>query len=129
MQLMEVIYLNSRMNRQFASRQRDIFIARAVNATKKKSPVCPFNDGSGCAVFEFRPMRCRLFDTHNQPLNHPAIHDLVSELSRTVFLALSGRFLPPDTLCFSVADTISGKFVQAYFHHMRALERAKVSSG
>ena len=124
-QFMEVIYLNSRMNRQFASRQRDIFIARAVDASKKKTLGCPLNDGSGCAIFEFRPIRCRLYDTHDQPLDHPVIQALVSELSRTVFLALSGRFLPPNALCFSVADTISGKFVQAYFHHMRDLERAK----
>ncbi len=128
MQIMEVIYLNSRMNRQFASRQRDIFIARAVDASKKKTPDCPLNNGSGCAIFEFRPLRCRLYDTHDKIVSPSAIHDLVSELSRTVFLALTGRFLPPDTLCFSVADTVSGKFVQTYFHHMMNLERSKVSS-
>ncbi|ACN14734.1 putative protein phosphatase [Desulforapulum autotrophicum HRM2] len=125
MQIMEVIYINSRINRQFASRQRDIFIARSINASKEKNPGCPLNNGSGCAIFEFRPIGCRLYDNHDKTLDHPGIHALVSELSRTVFLALSGQFLPPNTLSFSVADTISGKFVQAYFHHMMALERAK----
>jgi hypothetical protein len=48
---------------------------------------------------------------------------LLFELSQTVFLAFSGKFQPDVDFTFSVADTISGKFVQKCFHFMSDSEK------
>jgi len=48
---------------------------------------------------------------------------MLFELSQTVFLAFSGKFQPDMDFTFSVADTISGKFVQKCFHYMSDIEK------
>jgi len=84
--------------------------------------LCPFNDGSGCRIYELRPARCRIYGILEFSEDKHEIHDMLFELSQTVFLAFSGLFLPNTDFTFSVADTISGKFVQKYFHYMSDIE-------
>jgi len=118
---MEVVYLYSKTNRYFTSAQRETLIQKAVAGSKRKERLCPLNNGTGCEIYDMRPSRCRFYGTPGAALSPP--HDIpkmLAELSRTLFLALSGQFLPEKGLTFSVADTISGKFVQKYFHHMMA---------
>jgi len=119
MSFMEVVYLYSKVNRHFSSAQREILIQKAVAGSKQKPPLCPLNNGTGCEIYPMRPARCRCYgidgvvsDPHGPP-------KMMAELSRSIFLALSGQFMPEKGLFFSVADTISGKFVQKYFHLMR----------
>ena len=123
LQLIEVIYLHSKMNRHFTSDQREVLIDRAVKAYKKENMLCPFNDGSGCQIYELRPARCRIYNTLEFSADNHEIKDMLFELSQTVFLAFSGQFLPNTDFTFSVADTISGKFVQKYFHYMVDVEK------
>ncbi|MCD4722414.1 MAG: dual specificity protein phosphatase family protein [Desulfobacula sp.] len=123
LQLIEVIYLHSKMNRHFTSDQREVLIKRAVKTYKKENMLCPFNDGSGCQIYELRPARCRIYNTLEFSADNHEIKDMLFELSQTVFLAFSGQFLPNTDFTFSVADTISGKFVQKYFHYMVDVEK------
>ncbi|MDY0219967.1 MAG: dual specificity protein phosphatase [Desulfobacterium sp.] len=120
----EVIYFYSIINKEFTSTQREALIQRAAAVSKKKEGLCPLNNGAGCEVFDIRPVRCRFYGATGVP--SPGDLKILDELSRTIFLALSGQFLPEQGFNFSVADTISGKFVQKYFHHM-ALRDAKFS--
>jgi len=123
LQLIEVIYLHSKMNKHFTSDQRKVLIKRAVETYKKENILCPFNDGSGCEIYEIRPARCRVYGTVEFSTDRHEIQDMLFELSQTVFLAFSGKFLPDTDFTFSVADTISGKFVQKYFHYMSDIEK------
>jgi protein-tyrosine phosphatase/Fe-S-cluster containining protein len=119
LQLIEVIYLHSKINKHFSSVQRDLLIERVVGTYKKKNTLCPLNYGSKCQVYETRPARCRVYGTPGFSADKHEIQNMLFELSQTVFLAFSGQFLPPDTdFTFSMADSISGKFVQRYFHYM-----------
>ncbi|MBU8911377.1 MAG: dual specificity protein phosphatase family protein [Desulfobacterales bacterium] len=122
LQLIEVIYLHSKMNRHFTSVQREGLIKRAVEAYKKET-LCPFNDGAGCQIYELRPARCRTYGILEFSKDRHEIQDMLFELSQTVFLAFSGKFLPDTDFTFSVADTISGKFVQKCFHYMSGIEK------
>jgi len=122
LQLIEVIYLHSKMNRHFTSAQRETLIKRAIETYKKETMLCPFNDDSGCRIYELRPARCRIYGILEFSKDKHEIHDMLFELSQTVFLAFSGLFLPNTDFTFSVADTISGKFVQKYFHYMADIE-------
>jgi protein tyrosine phosphatase (PTP) superfamily phosphohydrolase (DUF442 family)/Fe-S-cluster containining protein len=121
--LIEVIYLHSKMNRHFTSAQREALIKRAVEIYKRTKSLCPFNRGSGCEVFDIRPARCRISGKAEFSKDTHEIRRLLFELSQTVFLAFSGKFLPDVDFTFSVADTISGKFVQKCFHFMSDREK------
>ena len=114
---MEVVYLYSRTNRHFSSAQRKILIQKAVAGSKKKTSLCPLNNGTACEIYDMRPARCLFYGIGAESDLHD-FQEILNELSRSIFLALSGHFLPEKALAFSVSDTISGKFVQKYFHHM-----------
>jgi len=128
LQLIEVIYLHSKMNRHFTSVQREVLIQRAVESYKHKNMLCPFNKGSGCEAYDIRPARCRIYGILEFSKDKHEIRNMLLELSQTVFLAFSGQFLPDTGFTFSVADTISGKFVQKYFHYMSDYEKNTESS-
>ncbi len=134
LQLIEVLYLYSNINRHFTSAQREIFIKRSVAVSKSVtssiavSPkddkkLCPFNDGSGCEIYDIRPARCRIYGKKDFLQDHNEINSMLFELSRSVFLAFSGEFLSNPDFIFPVADVISGKFVQKYFNYMAEIER------
>ncbi|WP_321494675.1 dual specificity protein phosphatase [uncultured Desulfobacter sp.] len=122
MSFIEVIYIHTRMGRQMKSDQRPAAVQRAMAAVQAKDPACPFNCGKGCQIFDFRPVRCRTFMINGFHKDDVQISNQLQELSRTVFLALSGKFLNNGQFFFSMAETVSGKFVQAYFNFMAALE-------
>jgi protein-tyrosine phosphatase/Fe-S-cluster containining protein len=126
LQLIEVIYLHSKINRHFTSAQREVLIKRAVKTYKKENLLCPFNGGQGCEVYDIRPARCRIYGAIEFSADKHEIRDMLFELSQTLFLAFSGKFLPDIDFTFSVADTISGKFVQKYFHYMSAIEKKTI---
>ncbi|MFO7751020.1 MAG: dual specificity protein phosphatase [Desulfobacteraceae bacterium] len=116
----EVIYLHWMTGRKLTSAQREAAIQRAVDRSNAPGVPCPFNQGNGCEIFEIRPVRCRIYGMKNFREDREAIEKNLLELSREVFLAFSGHFLADNAFRFSLADTISGRFVQAYFNHMAA---------
>lgn len=124
LQFIEVVYLHSKINRQFTSAQREALIENTAAAFKRTSSsiqeniLCPFNDGSGCKIYKIRPTRCRIYGIHALSADQDKINDMLFELSQNVFLAFSGKFLLDTDFKFSVAEMISGKFVQKYFHYM-----------
>ncbi|MDY0375957.1 MAG: dual specificity protein phosphatase [Desulfobacterium sp.] len=113
----EVVYFYSKTNQEFTSAQRERLIQKAAAVSKKKEGLCPLNNGAGCEIYDDRPVRCRFYGSTRVP--SPGDLKILTELSRTIFLALSGQFLPDQGFNFSVADTISGKFVQKYFQHSK----------
>jgi len=123
LQLIEVIYLHSKINRQFTSVKREELINKAVKTYKKENMPCPLNDGSGCTIFDIRPVRCRTYGAIKFSEDKDEIRDMLFELSQALFLAFSGQFLSDTVFTLSVADAISGKFVQKYFHYMLAVEK------
>ncbi|MCP4672892.1 MAG: dual specificity protein phosphatase family protein [Desulfobacula sp.] len=119
----EVVYLHSKMNRHFTSSQRDILIKRAVETYKNGNKLCLFNKGDGCEAFSIRPIRCRIFKVHEIAKDRNEIQNMLFEISQAVFLAFAGEFQPEMNFTFSMADTISGKFVQKYFHYMSEFKK------
>jgi len=93
-----------------------------IEAYARKKILCPLNRESRCSLFEYRPIRCRLHGVHDGAVDVDHINRHVFDISRNVFFALSGSFLEEKTLSFSLADTVSGKFVQDYFYYLASLE-------
>jgi len=149
LQLIEVIYLNNKMNRTLKSNERSEVIQEAVQVYKKTRAIqrilenkgddpeankkslihaynkekilCPLNRESKCCLYDYRPIRCRFYGMPEKRMDLNLVNTMLSDISRNVFFAFSGSFLEKDALTFSIAKTISGKFVQEYFHYLAYL--------
>ncbi len=140
--LIEAIYVANRINRALKSAERTACIERAVavgrslrTAARDASDQatlpelyaaaglrCPLSLADGCILFPFRPIRCRVHDVPADLLDKRLIDDVLSNLSRRVFFALSGAFPDPEEdLLFTGHDIASGRFVQVYFHYLASL--------
>ncbi|MDY6793110.1 MAG: dual specificity protein phosphatase family protein [Thermodesulfobacteriota bacterium] len=150
LQFIEVIYLSNMMNRILPRSLRTETISKAVMVCKntrdikarlgkkgydpekdkkalmetyaREKILCPLNRESRCSLFEYRPIRCRLYGVCDNSVDLDDINHHIIDISRNVFLALSGSFLEEKTLSFSLADTVSGKFVQDYFYYLASLQ-------
>jgi Fe-S-cluster containining protein len=150
--LIEVIYLNNKINKILKSDVRSEVIRNAVGVFKKigkirrlldkdgddpgadkqnlietynqKKILCPLNRGGKCCLYEYRPIQCRLYDVSENMIDLASVHVMLFNISKNVFFAFSGSFLEKDSLSFSLAETVSGKFVQEYFHYLAYLATA-----
>jgi hypothetical protein len=147
--LIEVIFLHNRMNRALTSERRIKVIEKTVELRKKarllkgrvdysgpdtlkrrqaKSRVydregllCPLNGRGRCSLFEYRPVRCRLFGVAGQVVDTKEIDDTLFDMSRQIFFAFCGVFLEDRHFAFSISDTVSGRFIQKYFYYLASL--------
>ncbi len=145
MQLAEVIGLHTMINERFSrdrrqrisERARDFLVAIRVIRTlhRRYEPLrersfteifaasgtpCPLLEGGKCLAPELRPLRCRWYRAGLEEKRRDHYADLVSRLSENIFLALTGSFIPAEPLRFSMADTVSGRYVQTCFQAMMA---------
>ncbi len=86
--------------------------------------VCPLSMGGQCILFEKRPFRCRWHtdtgcrDNSFSQKQRDSYTEMLENLSHNMYLALTGVFPPEGVLHFSMADTVSGRFVQTCFSAM-----------
>ena len=143
LQLAESIWLQDIINRKLSSDAREIAMEKAVeNAAVIKTVAilhqrhellasesfeglfqltrtrCPLSFDGKCAVFENRPFRCRWQGSGLSVQRRNEFTAMLKNLSQNIFLALTGTFQPKDTLEFSMADTVSGRFIQVCFKAM-----------
>jgi protein-tyrosine phosphatase len=107
------------INHQGAS-TTDAYTALKKTFSEQKI-LCPLNIESTCLLFEYRPIRCRCDGVDPASIDEKLIEDTLDTLSRNVFLAFSGQFQNGNKLTFSLADTVSGRFVQDYFYYLASL--------
>ena len=149
LQLIEAIYLSNMINRTFKSDFRKEVINKAMEVCKKERQIktssgknkadpkdvkkalveyhavekilCPLSKNSSCALYEYRPIRCRLYGLSIVAIDHDLINKTLFDISRNVYLALPEKSLEEKALTFSLADTVSGRFVQQYFYYLASL--------
>ncbi|NLZ16977.1 MAG: protein tyrosine phosphatase [Desulfobulbaceae bacterium] len=151
--LVESMHLSQELNRllRLQKRQEVINRALALSATMKTlgmqpptqatstSPVvdpaatgdvatvelvCPLWENGYCLAAEMRPLRCRYWGKElSDALQYALIEDAIV-LSRKVFIMLTGKAQLSDGLRFSLADTVTGKYVQLSFQTLTAKRRA-----
>jgi hypothetical protein len=142
--LIEAVFLSNRINRHLTSNQRQEVINRAVAVSRKLrlvagqlSPagseadidtlytaeelLCPLSVGGKCLLYEYRPLRCRSWGFPPEALDTALIAEMLSNISKDVFFALSGLFPKRSELLFPCHDVISGRFIQVYFHYLSSL--------
>ncbi|HBI14977.1 MAG TPA: protein phosphatase [Desulfobulbaceae bacterium] len=147
LQLIEAIYLSNRMNKTLSSKNREEIIERAVHNSRiirrlaqsqgvtsaeelkrsylEESLPCPLLRDERCLLAQHRPLSCRLHGLSSMIADLSETDDILASLSRSVFLALSGT-LPGESL-FSpcLADVVSGRFIQTYFHYLSSLSSGR----
>jgi hypothetical protein len=148
LELIEVIYISNKMNKVLKSDARSKAIHRALEVSKRTKKIgrvlgnksvlkagakdfnlayrqerllCPLNRESNCQLYEYRPIRCRIYDVPNHLIDLSLAKNTISTISQNLFLAFSGSLVDKGTLSFSTADTVSGKFVQDYFNFLAYL--------
>lgn len=139
--LIESLYLSQMINQKLSQQKRGEVINRAGEmATQLKSLHhsapgissedfnrlcsesgfrCPLlGDDGTCLLYDYRPLRCRLWSPENQSNLPESVNESIRRLSKNVYLSLAGIFPPGGNLDFSSVDTMSGKFVQVYYQNM-----------
>ncbi len=143
MPLLEALYFNDSLNRLLTTEKRNTAIEKALicheklqNSLKcltqrqpsslqeiyiKDTLLCPLSENGSCILFEARPIRCR--SNSGTGIDTPFLKPVMSELSRLsneTFFVLAGQLPQGSGIYSSLIETVSGKFIQTYFHLMAA---------
>ncbi len=141
--LLEALHLNDCINRKLTAASRTEAIDRALVCSKtlqnslqcftphqlpglqelhvKENLLCPLSVDNSCILFDSRPIRCR--SNGGKELDSVFLESIMNELTRLsneVFFVLVGRLPQGPGIYSSLVDTVSGKFIQTYFHLMAA---------
>jgi hypothetical protein len=138
--LIEAVHISTRINTGLSSEERMLLIERAVAAAGKEreismapgwdhgaycllesGAICPLLVNGHCLLFAFRPLQCRTYDMEEgvkTALWRDRLHPVLNRLSLEIFLALSAEFVTGDPPLFPLPDVVSGRYVQAFFHHL-----------
>jgi protein-tyrosine phosphatase/Fe-S-cluster containining protein len=142
--LMEAIYFNYRLNRhlkgeqrmeavrralsisrtaaQTADHQQRNYIGQTSDAVLRQQPngsnLCSLSVDGNCLIYDYRPIACRLHGIPDERVARSDVASALQRLSNEVFFVYSGFFMKDPPLGFSLADTISGRFVQIYFYYL-----------
>lgn len=124
----EAVYIAYRINTTFSRERRQELIRQAIDVLGSRvaygkgtvvlaeKRVCPLNTNRRCALYDQRPLACRLYDYENlSTQDKEEILQGVQVLSENLFLAFRGSFLKDD-LIFDLNEVISGKYVQKFFY-------------
>ncbi len=146
--LMEAIYISNKINRSLHLDQRKDAINRAIEvsriirelkssvsqeemiqAYRQRNLICPLSVAGRCLLFDYRPVRCRIYGVNPGLLDKGLIDSVLDNLSREIFFALSGAFLEKKKILFSMADIVSGRFIQGYFHLLAGMPKPGAHAG
>lgn len=145
--LVEAIYLSYRINRHVRGDDRTEVIQRALvfpggekqispsdanEETSGKQPpeknnprLCPLNQKESCLIYDYRPLSCRLHGFDDAKIDEKSVEEELQRLSNELFYLYSGILMPDPPLHFSLMDTVSGRFVQAYFYYLADQSNSK----
>ena len=137
--MVEAVSLAHHLNRSLASGVRQECVNRAAAASQRIRRIvrnsegqdediqqvyaaaeflCPLNVAGRCLLYEFRPLACRTVGVPASVYDAPLVTDILANVSRAIFFALSGLFFGEEQLTFAMVDVVSGRFSQVYFHYL-----------
>lgn len=136
--MIEAVYLTQRMNVCLTSEKRLEVIDRAVETARRErfadSQVearayclsdadarCPLLQDGKCILFASRPLQCRSFGMAAEgagKLWDTVLSPALGNLSLELWLAFAGTMARESLPSFALADVVSGRYVQTFFHLM-----------
>lgn len=138
LRMIEAVYLTHKMNTALSSETRLTAIGRAVESAKREraaardmsnasaclsdaSATCPLSVDRTCIVYAYRPLQCRTFgldaDT-SADLWDNVLAPSLDRLSQELWMAFVGSIVQDALPAFALADVVSGRYVQTFFHLM-----------
>ncbi len=129
MAFVEAAALGHALNKSLASEERLAAVTRAAASLSDapgngEAAPCPLLVDGRCVLFESRPLRCRIAGLPGEEAFMEGVAaPILDRLSREVFFAFAAMLpdgVPPR---FSLAETVSGKFAQIFFHYLMDMER------
>lgn len=144
--LLEALFINDCLNRELTTAHRSSAIKRALVCGEKiqnslrclnlKQPlglqevyikdgfICPLSVEGSCILFKSRPIRCRSNGGRGiDPIFLESVMNELTRLSNETFLVLAGQLPEGPGIYSSLTETVSGKFIQTYFHLMAATKQ------
>lgn len=138
--MIEAVYLTSKLNVFLSSSNRLAVIERAVATARNEreaaratgggeyclsdaDAVCPLSENGQCLLYESRPVQCRTFDldaAESSALWNSVVDPTLERLSLELWVAFVGGMAQDRLPRFALADVVSGKYVQRFFHLMLA---------
>lgn len=119
--LVEAVHVNAQLGATLDQARRAEAIGRAP-ANGQDQATCPLLLDGACQGFESRPLCCRTFDLPPEQaarLWQEGLAPALDKISREVFFTLTGQFMPEGFPLFSMADVVSGRYVQRFFDWLR----------
>ncbi len=146
--LVEAIYISNKINRVLRIEQRNETINRGIEISShtrelkkrvlpdefiqayrhEKNLICPLYVEGECILFDYRPLRCRVYGINSDAVNSQLMDSVLDNLSKEIFFVLSGAFLEGKKVAFSMEDIVSGRFVQEYFHLLAGISKMQSTS-
>ncbi len=143
---LESLYIHSYLNTRIRIEDRHRLVERAnrllrelrtaqKNASGKESFLaqhgkpdisCPLLEKE-CKIFEVRPLHCRISGQNIPGKKTKPLREILVEVSRMLFFALSGKFLERGRLEFSMAQVVSGRFMEDYFRFAVNTDSKKIT--
>ncbi len=123
------VYRAERALKSNAARNSSEFLEAMQGLYEKQGLICPLFHSKACMLFDLRPVRCRVYEKGMDQDSLQRIYDLIFDISRMLFFALSGRFLQKGMLQFSCAEVISGRFMETYFKYASKAETSGLDEG
>jgi protein-tyrosine phosphatase len=114
-QVTERALVQARRLRELHCQYPGLATRELAQAFPEEELACPLLESGSCLVAADRPLCCRYGGGGVSDERLQEMRQQVVELSRQAYWALTGREMGEEELRFSLADTISGKFVQLYF--------------
>ena len=136
--MIEAVYLTQRMNVCLTSEKRLAVIDKAVETARRErladSQVeggayclsdadarCPLLQDGTCILFAGRPLQCRSFGMAAERAGRlwdTVLSPALANLSLELWLAFAGTIAREALPSFALADVVSGRYVQTFFHLM-----------
>ncbi len=129
--LAEAVRVNAGLGAALSSEARARAIGRATERRQGGGP-CPLLENGACAAFDLRPLSCRVHDlpeARRRALWDQTLAPALLKLSREVYQALSGQFMPEGFPDFGMADVVTGRYVQAFFDWQRTHADTAAAAG
>jgi protein-tyrosine phosphatase/Fe-S-cluster containining protein len=136
MSLAEAVYLQFAVNTELSREERQTCIHRALeveaNASSGEdllpspsaSAACPLLQNGECRLYHFRPLMCRIFDLGGSGAAGVPV-EACQVISGEILAAFLGKNSAGEAPAFELADVVSGKFVQRFFHLLASPESAE----
>jgi protein-tyrosine phosphatase len=143
LELIEALYLHSKINVTLPAQKRRSIITRAVESQKslarEQAPQeqsltssavpeniailrdrqsCPLSEDEECLLHNFRPIHCRIQGHNIDSIVKEGIEEELAQLSIEVFSALFNIKLEEKPPLVNSLDSLSGKFIQSYFQYL-----------